>query len=523
MSLVRALDGAPVHFVSMLQDISEKKNLTARLQTLLDTASDGIHILDRDGNVQQFSLSFALLLGYTVEETARLNIRDWDAALEPEELIAEIARLFAQPRTFETRYRRKDGSMLSVEDNAKGVMLDGVHTLHASSRDITARKHAERALEQGRLFAQDILDSVQSEIVVLNQSGVIVAANDAWRKFAFDNGACLNGALGDSVKIGASYLAVLPGVSEEPEESVNVRAGIEAVINGTLPYVSCEYPCHSPEKERWFLMTVSPMHTGESGAVIVHADITMRKEAEALMYDYAFHDSLTMLANRRLLQERLNMNIASNKRSGSYGVLLVIDLDNFKPLNDQYGHAVGDLLLKEVASRLKASTRAIDTVARIGGDEFVVAMGSLNTSATDARQIAMQIGEKIRARLAETYTFSVHQGLGEVVITHQCSASIGGALLPPDTVDQMDIFRQADADMYRAKESGRNAIRFADSNLIARPEAQCVSSRAIQPPTVASGRAAACYGCGFHPVPAPNAANTWARFEKPAATSPALN
>lgn len=138
--------------------------------------------------------------------------------------------------------------------------------------------------------------------------------------------------------------------------------------------------------------------------MIVHADITACKEAEALMYDYAFHDSLTMLANRRLLQERLDMTIASSKRSGSYGVLLVIDLDNFKPLNDQYGHEVGDLLLKHVASRLKACTRQVDTVARIGGDEFVVVLGELSASATQSRQRAMKIAEKIRACLAEPYT-----------------------------------------------------------------------------------------------------------------------
>ncbi|WP_426174499.1 PAS domain S-box protein [Massilia sp. TWR1-2-2] len=115
VSLVRTLDGTPVHFVSQIQDITDRKNLTARLQTLLDTASDGIHILDRDGNVLQFSQSFALLLGYTSEEAARLNVRDWDVMFEPDELIPEIGRLIDQPRAFETRYRRKDGIILDVE------------------------------------------------------------------------------------------------------------------------------------------------------------------------------------------------------------------------------------------------------------------------------------------------------------------------------------------------------------------------------------------------------------------------
>ena len=334
VSLVRTPDGTPVHFVSQIQDINERKNLTARLQTLLDTASDGIHILDRDGYVLQFSQSFVLMLGYTTAETARLNVRDWDAMIEPQELIPEIGRLMAQPRAFETKFRRKDGIILEVEINAKGVVLDGVDFLYASARDITARKQAERAVEQGRLFAQDILDSVHSEIAVLNQSGIIVATNLAWRQFAIDNGGCLDRASSKNVDIGANYFAALTSVPTESGESINIREGVESVVNGKMPNFRCEYPCHSPEKKRWFLMTVSPMHTGDRGAVIVHADITARKEAEALMYDYAFHDSLTRLANRRLLQERLNMNIASNKRSGAYGALLVIDLDNFKPLND---------------------------------------------------------------------------------------------------------------------------------------------------------------------------------------------
>ena len=180
------------------------------------------------------------------------------------------------------------------------------------------------------------------------------------------------------------------------------------------------------------------------------------------MYEYAFHDSLTKLANRRLLQERLNMTIASNKRSGTYGALLVLDLDSFKPLNDQYGHAVGDLLLKEVASRLTTSVRQADTVARIGGDEFVIVLGTLTDSPLASRQLAMRIAEKVRNRLSEIYTFTVPQGLGEVVISHRCSASIGGSLFSPTGSEQMELFRRADEAMYLAKESGRNTVRFED-------------------------------------------------------------
>ncbi|ATQ75988.1 hypothetical protein CR152_16685 [Massilia violaceinigra] len=460
VSLVRSPDGAPVHFVSQIQDFTEMKNLTVRLQTLLDTASDGIHILDRDGNVKQFSQSFAVLLGYTAEEASRLNVRDWDAMFEREEISPEICRLMTQPRAFETQFRRKDGVILHVEINAKGVVLDGIEFLYVSARDITERKQHERSLEQGRLFTKDILDSVPSEIAVLDQRGVIVATNEAWRQFALGNGGCIDSASSSNVDVGANYLAVLPDLPAESTD-VDIREGIESVINGERPSFSCEYPCHSPEKHRWFLMTVTPMHTGEHGAVVVHSDITARKDAETLMYNYAFYDSLTMLANRRLLQERLNMMIAGNERDGTYGALLVIDLDNFKPLNDQYGHAVGDLLLQEVAKRLKVSVRQVDTVARIGGDEFVVALGALNGSQVEARRAAMVIAEKVRAGLSEKYNFTVHKGAGALPISHCCTASIGVALFSPQGSDQTEIFRRADAAMYQAKHSGRDVVRFS--------------------------------------------------------------
>ena len=107
-------------------------------------------------------------------------------------------------------------------------MLDGVDLLYASARDISPRKQAEWALEQGRLFTKDILDSVSSEIAVLNESGIIVATNEAWRRFAADNGGCLDSASSDNVDVGANYLAVITNLSPEPSDSVNIREGIES-------------------------------------------------------------------------------------------------------------------------------------------------------------------------------------------------------------------------------------------------------------------------------------------------------
>jgi diguanylate cyclase (GGDEF)-like protein/PAS domain S-box-containing protein len=148
VSLVRAKDGTPVHFVAQIQDITHSKSAVGRLQTLLDTASDGIHVLDEKGDLVQFSPSFARMLGYTVHEAAELNVRDWDAQIPADELISRIHSPMREPKAFETRHRRKDGSVIDVEINAKGIDFDGRACLYASSRDITERKLDQRRLEQ---------------------------------------------------------------------------------------------------------------------------------------------------------------------------------------------------------------------------------------------------------------------------------------------------------------------------------------------------------------------------------------
>lgn len=149
-------------------------------------------------------------------------------------------------------------------------------------------------------------------------------------------------------------------------------------------------------------MTVSPLAEGRLGAVIVHTNITERKQAEEQIRNLAYYDSLTRLPNRRMLDERLLQALASSQRARQYGALMLLDLDNFKPLNDTHGHGVGDLLLIEVAARLVASIREVDTVARLGGDEFVVVLGGLSahTRLANRRPSPWQ---KIRLALARPY------------------------------------------------------------------------------------------------------------------------
>ncbi len=191
-------------------------------------------------------------------------------------------------------------------------------------------------------------------------------------------------------------------------------------------------------------------------------EITERKLLEDQVRQLAFFDPLTQLANRRLLDDRLCQVLAAGKRSASFGALLFLDLDNFKPLNDLHGHAVGDLLLVEVAGRLKTSVRQMDTVSRFGGDEFVVLLAELSTDPAQAAQMARTLAEKFRQKLAEPYRLTmVHEDAATSTVEHHCSASIGLAVFNGAQATQDEVIKAADAAMYRAKEAGRNAVCFA--------------------------------------------------------------
>ena len=191
-------------------------------------------------------------------------------------------------------------------------------------------------------------------------------------------------------------------------------------------------------------------------------EITERKRLEEQVRQLAFHDPLTHLANRRLMLEHLDQAMSASKRSHHHGALLFLDLDNFKTLNDTHGHSVGDLLLIEVAERLKACVREADTVARFGGDEFVVLLCELDTQPAEASEQAIAVAEKIRIRLSDLYVLqAAPSGPATGTIEHQCTASIGVAIFRGRDESQSSVIDRADAAMYQAKKDGRNRIRLA--------------------------------------------------------------
>ena len=213
-----------------------------------------------------------------------------------------------------------------------------------------------------------------------------------------------------------------------------------------------------------YLSTKMPL-SNDDGSIYalcgISTDITERKKTEELIKELAFHDALTHLPNRRMFDERFTFLLAHAKRSHQWGALLVIDLDNFKPLNDAFGHKAGDLLLTDVAARLNACVRQSDIVARFGGDEFIVALGDLGKDEEGAKVEAMKVASKILFHVRAPYVLLLDEEGNDKMITHECTASIGVTLFGYDKQNKEHIFSEADKAMYCAKQKGRNCIEFS--------------------------------------------------------------
>jgi diguanylate cyclase (GGDEF)-like protein/PAS domain S-box-containing protein len=174
-------------------------------------------------------------------------------------------------------------------------------------------------------------------------------------------------------------------------------------------------------------------------------DVSERKQLEEKLENLAHYDALTGLPNRMLLQDRLEQVIAFSERQGQHFALLFIDLDGFKPVNDNFGHAFGDELLKQVSQRLNKALRGMDTVARLGGDEFVVILTDIRSG-----ESAVLVAESIVADLSAPYEIA-----GESVVI---SASIGVSIYPKDEMLPKDLLRAADEAMYQAKREGKQRV-----------------------------------------------------------------
>ena len=401
----------------------------------------------RDGKPRWINPSVLEYTGYTVAEC--MAMPDFAGTVIYPEDMPRVAPEFQKGlqglrgNDLEFRCARKDGSLfwLSVSwapiNNARGVFT-GFRT---SGRDITERKLAEAEL---RIAA--VAFASRECMMVTDAASVILRVNLA---FTESTGYTAEEAVGRTPRLlksdrhGAAFF-------RQMWESIHASGSWQGEIwdrrkNGEL------YP-------KW--LTISAVK-GDDGVVTnyisTHHDITERKKAEQRIEELAFFDTLTHLPNRTLLLDRLKHAMITGNRNRTFGAVLFIDLDQFKTLNDTLGHDRGDLLLQQVAQRLAACLREGDTVARFGGDEFVVVLECLSESAPEALTQTTLVGEKILAALNEVYQLGA--------IDHRSTASIGATLFFGHQTSIEDLLKQADLAMYKAKGSGRNALRFFDPAL----------------------------------------------------------
>jgi diguanylate cyclase (GGDEF)-like protein/PAS domain S-box-containing protein len=453
VAVIRSAEGRAESFVAVVVDITDRKQAETALRAshetlrgILDTTLDGYWCTDGQGRLLDVNPAYCRQSGYSREELLRMRIPDLEAAENPAETAAHLRHLMQHGcDLFESKHRRKDGSVWDVEISAtyRSGLAGG--QLFVFVRDITERKRADAEVR----IAAATFES-QDGIIVTDADSVILRVN---RAFCQITGYTAEEVVGQkphlfkSDRHDAEFFRAM-------WDTIYRTGGWQGEIwdrrkNGEI------YP-------KWLTITAVRDSKGiVTHYVGTHSDITERKRAEEQVHQLAFYDTLTQLPNRRLFNDRLSQTMAANKRNGCHGALIFIDLDNFKPLNDTYGHAVGDLLLIEAADRLRACVREMDTVSRFGGDEFVVMLGQLANDRDGSQALARGIAEKIRARLSAPYCMTIenHEG-GEVAIEHRCSASIGVALFIGQASTPDDILKQADMAMYQAKESGRNSIRF---------------------------------------------------------------
>jgi diguanylate cyclase (GGDEF)-like protein/PAS domain S-box-containing protein len=432
----------------------------ARLKAIAQAIPDVLLVLDAQGRYVEvlspddsaLSASAPQLLGKRLHEVLPAPQADRFMALIRDTLQS------GQTHTIEYEMQTQAGRR-EFEGRAQplGVKVGGQAAVVFLARDITKRKQAESALRESELRFRSLLRNIPS----ISVQGYLEDGTTSYWNKASEHlyGYTAEEALGanlldliipppmrEAVRAHVAHMFKTGEVIPAGELQLQRKDGSPVDVFSSHAYI--QVPGHPPEM------------------FCIDIDISGRKAAEDEARYLAFYDALTQLPNRRLLVDRLQQVLVNGARSGLTTAVLFVDLDNFKTLNDTRGHEVGDLLLKEVAQRLRGCVREQDTVARLGGDEFVVVLQNLSSDPTEAAAQTRTLGELILAQLRQPYDLAGHE--------HHFSASIGATLLRHhrDSVDE--VLKQADMAMYRAKDAGRNTLRFFDPDM-----QQAVNRRAL--------------------------------------------
>ncbi|MBV9880805.1 MAG: EAL domain-containing protein [Gemmatirosa sp.] len=397
----------------------------ARFRAVSEAATDAIVSTDATDRLVFWNAAAARLFGYADDE----------AMGQPLALLLRCPGVAAQGTddTVEAEGVRRDGTPFPVELTLSAWESEGERYFTRIIRDVTVRRRAEQAVRESELRYRQLVER-SPECIVVHAEGRIIFANPS--------SAEVLGAAGPDALVGLALFDLLhPDSHEEARERLARAAGTSTRTEAAeLKIVT--FDGRTLEVET---VSVPVMHDGRRALQTHVRDVTPRKALERQLVHEAFHDPLTGLANRLLFRDRVEHALARVERGGPRPVVLFLDLDNFKRVNDGWGHHVGDQLLVQVAARVVDTLRAGDTCARLGGDEFAVLLEEPEGSGPMAARAA-HVAERIVAALERPVTCDGAE------FTVGVSVGIAAAA-PGDSAD--DALRNADVAMYRAKAGGK--------------------------------------------------------------------
>ncbi|HUW36664.1 MAG TPA: EAL domain-containing protein [Rhodocyclaceae bacterium] len=440
-------DGAITHFIVVKEDITGRKAIEEKLRKLslaVEHSPVSVMITDHQGMIEYVNPRFTEVTGFAANEvfgkTPRVLKSGSTAQLTYQELWSSITA--GRGWSGELQNRNRMGELFWESENIAPIVDGDGRITHfvALKEDITERKHTEERL---RLLTRAMESSSNGIMVLdaLSSERTILYVNPAFRE--------ITGYAEDSV-LGkpASRIFGLPAERNAFDE---IGAGLEFGDE----HRAVVHSLRADGSRYWNEFSISPVRSG-IGAITHYVgvinDVTVRVDYEKQLAHQANHDDLTGLANRNLLSDRLDQALAQAHRYGHHAAVLMVDLDHFKYINDSLGHAAGDQLVKTVADRLSLCVREGDTVARTGGDEFVLILHHVKDE-TDVTAMMQRIVATIAA------PFFVEER--ELHVT----CSTGAALYPRDGKSAEHLLRNADTAMYRAKEGGRDGFSFYTSDM----------------------------------------------------------
>jgi diguanylate cyclase (GGDEF)-like protein/PAS domain S-box-containing protein len=433
--------------------LQEEANLRAEAQlklqsAALEAADNAIFIADHEGAILWVNRAFTAMTGYIQEEALGKNLRHLMSGEQPEAFYAQLWSTISSGKVWkgEIVNRRKDGTTYPEEMTITPVTQDFGNATHAYfiaiKQDITERKQIEQALRQAEEKYRAIFEDAVVGMFQSTPEGRYSNVNPAMaHMLGYDSPQELIASVTD--------IAHQVYVDSKSREELTRRLSEHGMVKN--------FECAVYRKDgskMWFSANVRAV--SENGVLVgyegTNEDITARRVAEERIQFLAYYDALTGLPNRTLLQDRVTKALAAARRHNHQVALLFLDLDGFKIINDSLGHAVGDLFLQEFAERLKTWAREQDTVARVGGDEFLIVL----TGIRDVADAAVTAERLINSMTAE-FLVQGH--------SLRISCSIGVSIFPEHGTDCETLIKNADAAMYGAKDSGRNNSRFFSSEM----------------------------------------------------------